>query len=204
MPSNPSSLLSASTNLISVCLMSPKESRKLSYVSNSSSIVSHFKISTCIACPKQYQLSFVPLLEKRDDIFSAFAVKKKQQKLGKGETNLLEMSELEDEDEMDDEFISEDNEDEDEDEDEGMFVPLGNMRKWLENKPSGFGEGKAYDTSSEDKLLAEIKRSIKAQIANVDNLKKNPIQPKDDKMKGCLCFALSTNLFMFKAPLFAW
>ncbi|KAL6558257.1 hypothetical protein OROMI_018607 [Orobanche minor] len=181
MSSNPSSLLSASTNLISVCLISPKESRELSYFSDSYSIVSHFKISTCLAFPKQYQLSFVPLLEKRDDIFSAFVVKKKQQNLGKGETDLLEMSELEDEDEMDDEFISEDNEDEDED--EGMFVPLGNMRKWLENKPSGFGEGKAYDTSIEDNLLAEIKRSIKAQIANVDNLKKNPIQPKDDKMK---------------------
>ncbi|KAL6549597.1 hypothetical protein OROHE_008328 [Orobanche hederae] len=120
---------------------------------------------------------------KRGDIFSAFAVKKHQQKL-RGETDLLEMSELDDEDEMDDEFISEDNEDEDEDEDEGMFVPLGNMRKWLENKPSGFGEGKAYDTFIEDKLQDEIERSRKAQIANVDNLKNNPIQPKDDKMKA--------------------
>ncbi|XP_065860971.1 uncharacterized protein [Euphorbia lathyris] len=187
MPSNPYSLLSASSsstiNSISVCLLIPNESRNggrhLYYVPYSSSVLSHFKTSTCLAFPKQSKLSF-PRFHQRGDVFSACALKK----LGKGDTALLETSELDDEDDMDDEFAEENEEAEDEDEDEGMLLPLENMRKWLQNKPSGFGEGKAYDTSIEDKLLDEIEQSRKAQAANVDNLKNNPIKPKDDKKKA--------------------
>lgn len=69
-----------------------------------------------------------------------------------------------------------DNEEEGEtsfDEDE-EFIPLSNMKKWLENKPRGFGEGKVYDTSIEDKLMEEIERSRNAQLANINNLKNKP------------------------------
>ncbi|PWA46729.1 nucleotide-binding alpha-beta plait domain-containing protein [Artemisia annua] len=48
------------------------------------------------------------------------------------------------------------------------------MRQWTQNKPRGFGEGKVYDTSVEDKLLEELEQSRAAQNANVENLKKNP------------------------------
>nr|GEU38221.1 nucleotide-binding alpha-beta plait domain-containing protein [Tanacetum cinerariifolium] len=65
-------------------------------------------------------------------------------------------------------------EEEEEDEDEDIIVPLRNMRQWTHNKPRGFGEGKVYDTSMEDKLLEELEQSRAAQNANVENLKKNP------------------------------
>ncbi|KAL4325458.1 hypothetical protein GQ457_11G001840 [Hibiscus cannabinus] len=107
----------------------------------------------------------------------------------KADTTLFEMDENEDEDGDGDgdEFIDFDDEldgADDEDGDEGMFVPLGKMKKWLENKPRGFGEGKVYDTSVEDKLLEEIEQSRQAQIVNVNNLKIDPVKPgskKDDQ-----------------------
>ena len=76
--------------------------------------------------------------------------------------------------EEDDDFFDEEEEEEtgfDEDEE---FIPLTNMKKWLENKPRGFGEGKVYDTSIEDKLMEEIEQSRKAQLANINNLKNKP------------------------------
>ncbi|KAK8639645.1 hypothetical protein V6N13_138017 [Hibiscus sabdariffa] len=102
----------------------------------------------------------------------------------KADTTLFEMD---DEDQEDDEFIDFDDEldvADDDDGEEGMFVPLGKMKKWLENKPRGFGEGKVYDTSIEDKLLEEIEQSRQAQIVNVNNLKIDPVKPgskKDDQ-----------------------
>ncbi|XP_076898034.1 uncharacterized protein LOC143551503 [Bidens hawaiensis] len=73
--------------------------------------------------------------------------------------------------EEDDEF----EEDEDEDEEDDLIVPLSNMRQWTRNKPRGFGEVKLYDTTLEDKLLEELEQSKAAQIANINNLKNNPI-----------------------------
>ncbi|KAI4382581.1 hypothetical protein MLD38_008529 [Melastoma candidum] len=64
--------------------------------------------------------------------------------------------------------------DEDEDEigDDVFVFGLGSrMQKWFENKPSGFGEGKVYDTSIEDKLLEEMRQSRIAQAANINKLK---------------------------------
>ncbi|WCJ21706.1 RNA-binding (RRM/RBD/RNP motifs) family protein [Euphorbia peplus] len=133
--------------------------------------------------PNSYSLAFPNLtLSQRGDVFSAFAHKK----LGNSVLELEDQDEDEDEmdDDVDDEFMDDnDDGDVDDDEDEEM-LPLGNMRKWLQNKPSGFGVGKAYDTSIEDKLLDEIEQSRKAQAANVDNLKKNPVHPKADKKKA--------------------
>ncbi|MCD7465091.1 hypothetical protein HAX54_000544 [Datura stramonium] len=50
------------------------------------------------------------------------------------------------------------------------------MKKWLENKPRGFGVDKVYDTSVEDKLMEEIEQSRKAQLANINKLKNNPVK----------------------------
>ena len=56
----------------------------------------------------------------------------------------------------DDEFFAFDDEfdgGDDDDDDEGMFLALGKMKKWLENKPRGFGGGKVYDTSMKTSCL---------------------------------------------------
>lgn len=75
----------------------------------------------------------------------------------------------------------------DDDEDMGMLLPMGKMKKWLENKPRGFGERKVYDTSIEDKLLEELEQSRQAQAANINKLKNISVLPaskKDDQKKG--------------------
>ncbi|KAJ0537293.1 putative nucleotide-binding alpha-beta plait domain superfamily, RNA-binding domain superfamily [Helianthus annuus] len=72
----------------------------------------------------------------------------------------------------DDEF--DDDEEEEEEDDEDVYVPLSNMRQWTRNKPRGFGEGKVYDTTLEDKLLQELEQSRAAQLVNINNLKNNP------------------------------
>ncbi|XP_074341175.1 uncharacterized protein LOC141678708 [Apium graveolens] len=99
----------------------------------------------------------------------------------KGASNSLEVEGFDSDDdfeEVDDEF-DEDDDDFDEEEsefneDEDMIVPMRNMKKWLENKPLGFGEGKEYDTTIEDKLAEEIEQSRIAQLANLNKLKNNP------------------------------
>ncbi|XP_042502196.1 uncharacterized protein LOC122079637 [Macadamia integrifolia] len=81
----------------------------------------------------------------------------------------------------------EEEEEEDEEADEGeVFVPFENMKKWAQNKPPGFGEGKMYHTSIEDKLLEEMEQSRKAQLANINNLKNNPPNPKSEKQPKVL------------------
>lgn len=45
------------------------------------------------------------------------------------------------------------------------------MRKWLQTRPEGFGEGKAYDLSLEEELMEEIAVSRKAHLINISNLK---------------------------------
>ncbi|KAL6567789.1 hypothetical protein OROGR_001457 [Orobanche gracilis] len=98
----------------------------------------------------------------------------------KGNSSLTEMD-YPDEFE-DDGFLGIDDDEDDDglsDEDEGeMVMPLLNMKKWLENRPRGFGEGKVYDTSIEDKLMEEIEQSRKAQLANVNRLKNSTVKLK--------------------------
>ncbi|PIA62188.1 hypothetical protein AQUCO_00200293v1 [Aquilegia coerulea] len=103
--------------------------------------------------------SNVLFLQGRNGVFVS-ALKKQK----KGSNSLIEMDDFDD-------FDDDDEEDEDE---EGEFIPLANMKEWLEKKPRGFGEGKEYDTSLEEKLLEELEQSRKAQIVNINNLKKNP------------------------------
>ncbi|KAK9107979.1 hypothetical protein Syun_023990 [Stephania yunnanensis] len=64
-----------------------------------------------------------------------------------------------------------DEEEDDGDDDEGEFVPFPNTSRWFQNKPSGFGKGRVYDTEIEDKLFEEIQQSRRAQLANINKLK---------------------------------
>ncbi|KAF5741043.1 hypothetical protein HS088_TW10G00038 [Tripterygium wilfordii] len=69
----------------------------------------------------------------------------------------------------------------DDGEDEEYSSPFEWMETWMENKPTGFGEGKVYDTSIEDALVEEIEHSRRVQLANVNKLKHNPILPGPKK-----------------------
>lgn len=94
---------------------------------------------------------------------------------------MVEMEEIEDfdddYDDDDDDFLGDEEEvDGDDDDDDEVIIPLRNMKKWLENKPRGFGVDKEYDTSVEDKLMEEIEQSRKAQLANINKLKNNPVK----------------------------
>ena len=79
---------------------------------------------------------------------------------------------------------------------EDVFVPFPNMKRWLQNQPSGFGVGKVYDTRVEDKLLEEIEQSRAAQLANINKLKKNPVKPisevaKNQEQKGLSSYCVN-------------
>lgn len=78
-------------------------------------------------------------------------------------------------DEYDDDDDDEEEEFDDDEDDEGM-LSLEKMNKWFEKKPRGFGEGKVYDTSVEDKLLEEMRQSRIAQAENLTKLKSNPVK----------------------------
>ncbi|XP_020979123.1 uncharacterized protein LOC107643503 isoform X2 [Arachis ipaensis] len=83
-------------------------------------------------------------------------------------------------------YDDDDDEDEDEDEeggDEEGMMPFEKMRKWLKHKPRGFGEGKVYDTSVEDKLLDEMRQSREAQAANLKKLKSGVVNSKKSEEK---------------------
>ncbi|KAG8366195.1 hypothetical protein BUALT_Bualt17G0051300 [Buddleja alternifolia] len=88
------------------------------------------------------------------------------------------VSEMDGPDEFDDEF---DGSDYDDDGDDEVIVPLKNMKEWIENRPRGFGEGKEYDTSIEDKLMEEIEESRKAQLVNVNKLKNTSVESNSKK-----------------------
>uniref|UniRef100_A0A1J3E7N6 RRM domain-containing protein n=1 Tax=Noccaea caerulescens TaxID=107243 RepID=A0A1J3E7N6_NOCCA len=144
-----------------------------------------FTTSTYISIPHRFRAVVV----KRNDGFRSSAVKKRRSG-GSGliepESSLDDEEEEEDEDEDWDEFDVE--AEGDEGEDEGEFLPMEKMKKWLEKKPRGFGVGKKYETSIEDKLLEEIEQSWKAQAANLNKLKNDPLKPNlkrdDNLIKG--------------------
>ncbi|MED6217230.1 hypothetical protein PIB30_015791 [Stylosanthes scabra] len=89
-------------------------------------------------------------------------------------------------DDDDNDYDDDDDEEEEDDEeggDEEGMMPLEKMRRWLNNKPRGFGEGKVYDTSVEDKLLDEMRQSREAQAANLKKLKSGVVSPKNSEEK---------------------
>jgi len=115
-------------------------------------------------------------------------VQKKQQGSSLGSSIELEKEAdlLEDEGfEVDDEFDFEDEDFDDEvvddDEDEDEMLPSDKMDPWMKDRPKGFGEGKVYDTPIEDKLMEEIERSRRAQLANVNKLKNESKEAKPKK-----------------------
>ncbi|XP_057949240.1 uncharacterized protein LOC131144555 isoform X3 [Malania oleifera] len=119
------------------------------------------------ASPISNASSFGSLFTERG-WFCAHALRKQR-----GHTSsVLEVNDFDDDDEDDS-----DEEAEAEDDDEGEFDPFAEMKKWTRNKPRGFGEGKVYDTSIEEKLFDEIAQSRRAQLANINRLKNNPSKP---------------------------
>lgn len=105
------------------------------------------------------------------------------------------------EDDDEDEDWGEFDEEGEGEEDEGEFLPMDKMKKWLERRPRGFGLGKKYETSIEDKLLDEIEQSWKAQAANLNKLKNDPLKSQQVKrdanlIKGFVFFFFSL-LFKF-------
>ncbi|XP_015965188.1 uncharacterized protein LOC107488911 [Arachis duranensis] len=82
----------------------------------------------------------------------------------------------------DDDDVEDEDEDEESGDEEGM-MPFEKMRKWLKHKPRGFGEGKVYDTSVEDKLLDEMRQSREAQAANLKKLKSGVVNFKNSEKK---------------------
>lgn len=111
---------------------------------------------------------------------------------GSGSANLVEIEEDFDDENDEDvsfEYDEEDEEevaaDDDDDDVEEEIVASDEMREWFEKKPKGFGEGKEYDTSIEDKMLEELQQSKRAQAANLKRLKTNPINTasKNDAQK---------------------
>jgi len=86
-------------------------------------------------------------------------------------------------DEIEEEFEEEDDEDEEVDDDEEI-VGFDEMKEWFEKKPKGFGEGKVYDTSIEDKLFEEMQKSKQVQALNLKKLKTNPIKSTVTKKIG--------------------
>ncbi|CAM8885770.1 unnamed protein product [Rhodiola kirilowii] len=147
--------------------------------------------STLLACAQHKYISFHPssltpssykpnasasvlsnhkCLKDRNGV-RAFAAKKRR----KDKVGVLERESFENDGY---EFEEDVNEDDDGDEDEEeLLMPMEKMRQWLENRPAGFGQGKAYDTTVEDKLLDEMQQSRVAQLANINKLKHNPIPP---------------------------
>jgi len=128
-----------------------------------------------------------PCAKLSDRAFVAVAAKKKRP--GGSEVAVADddLDEEEYDDDLSDGFDDEEEEFDYDDDDEGM-LPLEKMSKWFEKRPKGFGEGKVYDTSVEDKLLEEIRQSRVAQAENLKRLKSNPVKhastEKDEKKKG--------------------
>ncbi|ESQ28199.1 hypothetical protein EUTSA_v10018395mg [Eutrema salsugineum] len=181
----------------SVLLHSQSPSRlksSCSFASSSSSsgylISPCFTSSTYISFSHRIRQRFRAFVVKRNDGFRSFAVNKRKS----GSSGVMESGSSIDDDDGEEE---DDDEEEDEDwgefdlegegdgdEDEVEFLPMGKMKKWLEKKPRGFGVGKKYETSIEDKLLDEIEQSWKAQAANLNKLKNDPLKRNDSQIKG--------------------
>ncbi|GMH20702.1 hypothetical protein Nepgr_022543 [Nepenthes gracilis] len=107
-----------------------------------------------------------------------------QKKQSRGRNGALASEDFFEEEEFD--FVGNDDGEEEDDNEDDVVIPFAKMNAWLQKKPRGFGEGKVYDTSIEDKLLEEIEQSGKSQLANVNKLKMdNPIKnnPKTEHKK---------------------
>ncbi|KAK1316374.1 hypothetical protein QJS10_CPA05g01897 [Acorus calamus] len=66
---------------------------------------------------------------------------------------------------------------------DGGDEPFEDMKRWFKDKPVGFGEGKVYDTSIEERLLEEIEKSRRVQLANLEKLKNEELVVNKQKLK---------------------
>ncbi|CAJ1931561.1 unnamed protein product [Sphenostylis stenocarpa] len=132
------------------------------------------------------------------------AAAKKQRR---GGTEISGDDEVLDDDEYDDGLGDEFEDDEEEfdydDDNEGM-LPLEKMNKWFEKRPKGFGEGKVYDTSVEDKLLEEMRQSRVAQAENLKMLKSNPVKhasnERDERKKDAKLVPIGNRVQLVNLP----
>ncbi|KAI4314281.1 hypothetical protein L6164_027206 [Bauhinia variegata] len=132
-----------------------------------------FRSSAFLSSVQQFQQCRLNSLVLKGNGLGVGAVKKGGQSDGVG---LMEMDDFDDEDDGD--FFDEDG---DVDGEEDVVLPVEQMKNLLKNKPRGFGVGKVYDTSIEDKLLEEIQQSEKAQAANINKLKNDPVKASSKK-----------------------
>ncbi|VYS50584.1 unnamed protein product [Arabidopsis thaliana] len=170
-------------NGASLCNSVLLHSHSLSRFQSSSSSCSVYLISSArttskyISISHRIRQSFREVIEKRSNGFCSFAVNKRRS----GDSVIVESDDDDEEDDEDWGEFDEEDEGEEEEEDEGEFLPMDKMKKWLEKKPRGFGLGKKYETLIEDKLLDEIEQSWKAQAANLNKLKNDPLKSQQLK-----------------------
>ncbi|CAA6670615.1 unnamed protein product [Spirodela intermedia] len=120
------------------------------------------------------------LLSGRSRIFVALASSRKRR--GKSAQGVVVVDEDEDYDGWEDE--DEDELDDEEGAETASEMPFDEMRRWLRNKPSGFGEGKSYDTSIEDKLMEELEKSRQAQAIHLNKLRNGVTDQEVAKKKN--------------------
>ncbi|CAA7407696.1 unnamed protein product [Spirodela intermedia] len=120
------------------------------------------------------------LLSGRSRIFVALASSRKRR--GKSAQGVVVVDEDEDYDGWEDE--DEDELDDEEGAETASEMPFDEMRRWLRNKPSGFGEGKSYDTSIEDKLIEELEKSRQAQAIHLNKLRNGVTDQEVAKKKN--------------------
>ena len=181
-PCNSNSLLTRQCTTTTSLSVPPKT--HLSLVPNTCSTGSLY----AVFCKNHSFISSLPQFQQTHLAFRVFYQRqgcglgvRALNKRGTGGVGLVEIDGFDDDDEELD-----DGEEEEEEEvmvmdEDGTLLPREKMKQWLKNKPRGFGEGKVFDTSIEDKLLEEMEQSAQAQVANVNKLKNDPIQPTSMK-----------------------
>lgn len=127
---------------------------------------------------------FRSIVQERDG-FHLFTQKKRSD----GDISVIEAENFDEDEDFDVnfEYEEEDNAGVEDgvDVDDDVIIPVMKIDAWLKKKPKGFGQGKVYNTSIEDKLLEEIEQSRKAQLANINKLKSNSAEnkPKFEEFK---------------------
>ncbi|XP_050373773.1 uncharacterized protein LOC126791370 [Argentina anserina] len=172
--------------MISTAKLPPSSANSISLFTATPSLSSSFKTQLCFFPTSSLFLSRVHLTRHRLPVLRAQKSRKfglqSVRKKRKGGNKLLEIDDDSDDDEADgggDEALELGlGGGDDDDDDEGLLVPFGEMKKWLEKKPRGFGEGKVYDTPIEDKLLEELQAQAETAAKVKNDAVKANVQPK--------------------------
>ncbi|PRQ41214.1 putative nucleotide-binding alpha-beta plait domain-containing protein [Rosa chinensis] len=166
----------SSSSLFTTPSLSFSFKTQLRFASTSSLPTAIFKHNRFLSSVHLTRLRFPAVHAQKSRKFGLQSVRKKR----KGGNKLLAMDDDSDEEDDDDGDVDGGDEelelDGEDDEGEGLLVPFGEMKKWLEKKPRGFGEGRVYDTPIEDQLLEEIQVETSTKLQN-DAVKAN-LKPK--------------------------